>query len=362
MKTYIFLILTISILFNGCSQLNNSTPQKLTKDTQDLKPENKKLVYKTIRDEIAMYRLEGDKSYEAGHNYDAIVAYEKVNFYEGYNAISKSKINKIKETAKKISIHYYKQLKKDQKDKKKSLYDLNKIMMNNPNYKDSTKLFEKTIQERDVKIFLNDLRNTLRMELINNKNTTKNLIEINKAYLNLIKYDYKHPLAREAKNILRREYQSLIKDAKKSYKKGDLKTAEKKFTTIMSIYKDDTTAKKYILKIRMKKNIQANIKIAQKALQKKEYIKALKLSNKVLEAEPNNEKANTIKLKAQNSCNQIITKLIDNGIKNYEKKDLDRAQANFKEVLKLEPNNNTALIYTKKIQRQLETIKSLKEN
>ena len=87
----------------------------------------------------------------------------------------------------------------------------------------------------------------------------------------------------------------------------------------------------------------------------------MELSKKVLEIEPNNKKATTIKLKANDGCNQEISKLIKNGIKSYELKNLDKAQENFQEVLILEPTNNTALIYTKKIQRQLQTIKSLKD-
>ena len=241
MKFYIAVVVGISVLFSGCSQINNSTPQNLTKETKKLKPKNKKLVYKTIRDEISMYRAKGDESYEAGHNYDAITAYEKVNFYEDYDAIAKSKIDKIKKTAKDISTHYYKELKKYKKtQKKESLYALNKIMMNNPNYKDSKKLFEKLIQDREVKIFLNNLKNKLYMELLNNDNSTKDLININKAYSELIKYDYKNPLAKEAKDILKKNYKPLIEDAKNSYNKGDLKIATKKFKTIKSIYKNDT--------------------------------------------------------------------------------------------------------------------------
>jgi len=362
MKFYIILILSILIFFTGCSQLNNSTPKTVIKETQKLKPENKKLIYKTIRDEISMYKLRGDKNYKAGYNYDALLAYEKVNFYEGYDAIPISKIDKINKQARQISKNNYRKLKKyNKKDKKRILLTLNKIMMNNPNYKDTTELFENIREDRKIKIFLNKLKNTLNMEIINNKSTTNNLIKINKAYENLIKYDYKNPLAEKARNILEKGHQDLIQDAKNSYNKGDLNIAKRKFTTISSIYKDDNTTSRYLLKIKTKQNIKSNLQTAKKALKEKNYIKAMEFSNKIIEVERNNEEANTIKLKAQNGCNQEISKLIHRGIKSYEQKNLDKAKNNFQEVLILEPNNNTALIYTKKIQRQLQTIKSLEE-
>ena len=43
----------------------------------------------------------------------------------------------------------------------------------------------------------------------------------------------------------------------------------------------------------------------------------------------------------------------------YEKKQLKKALEVFKDVLKTNPQNDTSLIYIKKIQMQLKTIKSL---
>ncbi len=362
MNVYIYFVIIIAILFDGCTNTTQIEPTtNLQKETQNLKPVDKKLVYRTIQNEINLYNKMGDDNYEEGHNYAAIVAYEKVNFYEGYYAIPRSKLDKIKKTAKETAIHCYKQLKTYKKAlKRKKLYTLNKIIMNDPNYKDSKKLYEKIMQDREIKIFLNNLRNTLHMKLINNHNTTKNLIDINKAYSNLIKYDYKNHLAKEAKEVLKKEYQPLLNDAKTSYNKGNLNTAKKKFTIITTIYKNDKTAKNYLLKIKTKQSIKSDIKTAKKALHQHNYIKALKFSNKIIKIEPSNKEAKTIRLKAKNGCNAKISKLIHAGIKNYELKNLDEAQKDFKEVLKLDPSNNTSLIYTKKIQRQLQTIKSLK--
>ena len=51
--------------------------------------------------------------------------------------------------------------------------------------------------------------------------------------------------------------------------------------------------------------------------------------------------------------------MIKVGAKQYFNKDLDGAKKSFEEVLKLDPENSVSLIYSKKIENQLTTIKSL---
>jgi len=359
MKIYIILI-TI-FFFSGCSKFTQESTIKLQKETQNLKPIDKKLVYRTIKKEIDIYHKIGDENYKAGYNYDALIAYEKVNFYEGYDAIPKSKLDKIKKDAKTTTKYYYKKLKEYKaKDKKQRLYILNKIIMNNPDYKDSKKLFEDILQDNEIKTFLHTLQDTLYMELLNNKNSTKNLIKINKTYLTLIKYNYKDKIAKKAKKVLKERYDFLLKKAINNYKKGNLTLAKKEFTNLTTIYKHQNTTRNYLLKIKTKQNIRSKIKLAKKALANKNYIEAIKLTDEIIKIEPKNKEVKKIRLKAKNSSNKEIQKLIHNGIKYYELKNLDEAQKSFKKVLKLESDNNTALIYTKKIHRQLQTIRSLK--
>lgn len=360
MKIYLILIFTTLIFFSGCSKLLINSQTDLPTDTQNLAPVEKRFIYQTIQNEINIYYKNGNEYYKDGYNYDAIIAYERVNFYKGYNYIPIKKINKIKLIAKKNSIHHYKELKKCKKKyKKERLHQLNKIVMNDPNYKDSSKHLKKLKEDREIKIFLNSLQNSLNMAILSNKNTTNTLKSINQKSTKLIKYDYRNPLIHKAKHILKKEYKVLMKDAVKTYNKGNINSAKKKFKAILSIYQTSTKSDRYLLKIKRKQDIQLNLNRAQKALNKKEYFKALKLTRQVLKIDFNNKKAKSIKHEVQDECNKQISKLIYQGIINYDKKNLNKAQKNFQEVLKIDPNNNTALIYTKKIEMQLKTIKSL---
>ena len=352
-------IIMIFIL-SGCTNLNTSSPKKLQKNVQNLKPQDKKLIYRTIKKEIAQLKHYGDENYEDGYYYNAITAYEKVNFYEGKDVIPASKINHIKKIAKEKSIKNYKKLKEHtKKDKKQTLSILNQITMYNPNYKDTKQLMKEVKKDREIQIFLNKLTSELYSKIANNKNTINDLLEISKAYKELVKYDYQNPSLKQAKETLKKEHKNLINEAKRSYNQGNLNTAKKKFTTITLIYKDDKTAKRYLYKIKNRKNINTNLKNAKRALDKRDYTKAIALSKQILKIEPNNKKAKEIKIQAKKDCNKEVSKLISDGIKNYGQKNLDKAQKNFQRVLKLKPDNSTALIYTKKIHRQLQTIKSL---
>jgi len=360
-KQTIFLCAIISI-FSGCTNKTSTVkpePCNIKKETQKLKTTDKKTIYQTIKQEIHKYKKEGDKAYKKGYYSDALQYYKKVNFYENTPVISKSKITYIKQKADKKSKRNYNKLKYCT-NKKQKLSILNTIMMNNPEYKDSKKLLKKIKDDREIKIFLNHLQNDLYMKIANYQNTTKELKNINTAYKRVVKYDYQNKIAKESEVFLHQEWEKLIKEAKENYEKNHLKTASREFKTISSIYKDDKVSRDYLRKTKAKQNIKTNLIKAQNALNKQHYIEAIELSKTVLDIAPKNEKANTIKLQAQNGCNIEISKLIDSGMKKYEQKNLDGAKHDFVEVLKLDPHNNTSAIYIQKIQRQLKTIKSLK--
>ena len=112
-------------------------------------------------------------------------------------------------------------------------------------------------------------------------------------------------------------------------------------------------------KIKITKEKQLNLRLAKKALKNARYIESIKYANKVLNIDHKNTKAKEIKRVANIESKKRVTELIIIGKRQYNNKDLDKANQSFKEALDIDPHNNTSLIYAKKIHRQLDTIKSL---
>lgn len=364
-------ILTTSLLtlmfFSGCIEQGTNQPEPkteivlLSQKVQELNAHDKQLIYRSIQDEINRFSEIGDEAYEAGYNYDAITSYELVNFYEGYNTVPLSKIKKIKKSAKSKSIYHYKQaLLYSQKDKKRALTEFNQVMMNDPKYKDAKKRLNELRSNRDIKIFINSTENSLQMQMLNNSGNIKDLKNINNSLHALLKYDYKNETAIKAKSTLKEYHKVHLENAISAYNKGELSTAKTKFNSILSIYKKDQTSINYLEKIKVRNSKNFNMKLAQGSLKKKEYMSSIKYAKKVLKVEPKNKKAKNIIAVAKKESKKEVANLIYIGKRQYNKKSLDKAKDSFNAVLHLEPFNNTALIYSKKIERQLQTIKSLR--
>jgi len=358
-------LLTLFLL-TGCIEYSQNKPEPkteivlLSQKVQELNSHDKQLIYRSIQDEINLHNEKGDEAYEAGYNSDAIIAYELVNFYEGYNTIPLSKIKEIKKTAKTKSIYHYKQaLLYEKKDNKRAVAEFNKVMINNPKYKDADERLSKLKDSRSMKIFINSMENSLQMRLLNNRGTIKDLKNINYSLNGLLKYDYKNETALKAKATLKEYHQVLIENAIDSYNKGNLYKAKVRFNSILSIYKKDQTSIDYLKKIKIKNSKKLNIKLAQNALNNREYINSIKYAQKVLNSDPKNVKAKKILIIAKKESKKEVANLLYIGKRHYSNKNLDKAQKSFNAVLKIDPYNNTSLIYSKKIERQLKTIKSL---
>ncbi|MEN4052931.1 MULTISPECIES: tetratricopeptide repeat protein [Sulfurimonas] len=368
---YTSLLFAIALLFSACVNLKQEsvTPSqkkeihviRLNKEVKELDSHDKRLIYKSIKNEISLYSQKGDEDYKNSYYHDAINAYELVNFYEGSNAISNKKIEKMKIQAKvRAKIHYknaQKYLKSD--NKRKALVELNSVMMNNPNYKNTQQLYRNLKDDRALKIYINALENALETKLINNKGSFTELKSIQNSLTNLAKYDYKNSTVQKARKLLREEKSRLLSQAIVIYKKGKLKEAKKNFTKILSIYPSDETATKYMKEIAFKQSKKHTLFLANKALQSNEYLQAIAHAKNVLQLEPKNKETKQIIRTAKNKAKEAVNKYVRDGKMYYNNKNLDQAKECFEKALKIDKTNNTSLIYHKKIQRQLHTIKSL---
>ena len=360
------LAILTTIFYSGCTEYSQPKPEKkteiilLSEQVQELDTKDKQLIYRSIQDDINKYNKDGDEAYEYGYNYDAIKAYELVNFYEGYAFISKNKISNIKKIAKvKSKSHYKKAVKYSKTDNKKAIAEFNSVMKNNPEYKDTQKRLAILNSDRDIIIYLNSLESSLHTKILNCGGTIEELRDINSKLHELLKYEYKNSVALKARDMLKEYNEVLVKSAIDIYDSGKIKKAEKRFNHILTIYKNDATSLEYLEKIKVKKSIQKNLYLAKKQLSKKEYIESIKYARNVLVLDPKNKKAKSLIKKAKVEARKKVTILVNRGKKQYNDKKLDESRESFNQALKIDPYSNAALIYSKKIDRQLETIQSL---
>ncbi|WP_457745838.1 hypothetical protein [Sulfurimonas sp.] len=367
MMTKLFLLL-LALFLSACGgyMQQEQTPQSriqiniIQKQVERLNSSDKKRIYRSIKNEIRLHKEKGDEATLAGHNYNAVNAYELVNFYEGYHAIPARKISSLRKNAKIKSRYHYKQaLKYLKKNKKRALHELNLVMMNNPHYKDAKQLLEKIKRDRTIVKFINSLKIDLEIKVSNCRGSLKDLQAINKSLKELSKYEYSNETIDKANRVLKKYNTSLLKDAIKSYKKNKLKVAKKKFSAILSIYHNDPKATIFLEKIRFKQSKKENLAQARQSLQEKRYLDAIEYANKVLLLDPKCHDAQILIQEARQEAKRAVDYFIREGKKYYNIRYLDRAKIYFEKALEIDKTNNTALIYHKKIERQLQTIKSL---
>lgn len=313
MNKYTIFLIALVLFFSGCSNY-----------VEYLSPSTKKHIYNNAKDEIQKQIDKGNISYETGYLADSITAYEIVNFYENSTVISHKKIKKIKKQIEVNSKYHYKlALEYLKKDKKRALFEFNNVIKNIPNYKDAKDYIGKLKKEPKIIRFIDSLEKSLKQALKHTKVTTSNLKKINLVYLKLKKYNLQNPLLKSTQTKILLQYTQLRDKAITLYNNGYLSTANKIFTDIKSIYKHDKIVNKYLLII---KNIQK-----EKALTKK----------------------------TDKGTKEKLSNLLSKAIKNYNNKNLNKSLEKFQEILNIYPENETALIYIKKIKMQLQTIKSL---
>jgi len=370
MNKKISINLILLFLLSGCAHLETKKEtsqaekkvniQSLNKKIEKLNHKDKRAIYQSIKKEVQNYHKLGDKEYRDKHYYNALKAYKRVNFYEGRNVITAKKLHYIEKKAQDRAIYHYKKAKLYlTKDKKRALEELNIVMMNKPQYKDTRELYKRVKNEKMMQIYLNGLKNQLDTQIANYQGSYNELNAIHKSLHQLAKYDYQNSSVNKAQNFLESQKSTLKEKAISLYKEHKLTTAKEKFKEILTLYPHDIESVKYFNKIKFKQSKQKNLILAKKMLKKKRYKKAITYATKVLRLESSNTQAQQIIDDANKKIEQEIKKGLSDGIRYYNTKHLTQAKECFEKVLKIDSTNSAALIYHKKIQRQLHTIKSL---
>lgn len=343
--------MVVSIFLGGCVLIN---PSMMTQ-------ENKRVVYKSIQNEIEEYKIQGEEFYTTGYYADAAKAYEMVNFYEERAVIPLSKIHSIRLKAIDNSNFHYKQAKKYLgHDTQKALIELNKMIRNNPEHIEGKALLESVKKEPKIQLILKQKEEALRQALAQDTNKIEILKKIDLALKDLSTYDEMNPLVVETKKMMKGKREVLVNEAISLYYQGSLSLAEKKFQELHAIYPYDPVCKKYLAQISTKIQFKEIMLQAKKAFQEEDYILVLSLCEKAIQYEPNNIEASQLSKNAKEQYTKQIPKLIQTGKNFYNKKDFQNAYSAFQSVLLLDARNDIALAYIKKINQQLQTIKSLR--
>ncbi len=372
----LFFILPLLVFFSACSSIQEKIEvpkkkkekkekkenhvKKLKKEVKKLNSHDKRLIYKSIKNEINLHKKKGDEDYKSGYFYDAIKSYKLVNFYEGYYAIPKSTLAYLQSKSKiRAKTHYIKAQKYISTNNKKALMELNTVLMNDPEYKNTKKLYDEIRDYRDIKIYIDMLENQLTEKSINYNGQYKELKSIQNSINTLAKYDYKNSALQKAKNILKEVKGILMKDAIKLYEAKKYEASKKQFLFILTLYENDKKALSYMERINFKESKKHNLYLAKKFLDEDKYLLCIKYAKKVLQLEHTNPEAIEIVKKAKINAQKAVERFVKEGKRYYNTKNLDKAKVSFEKALAIDKTDNTSLIYHKRIERQLQTIKSL---
>ncbi len=359
----ISIFLTSIILFVGCTSAEVSPKKKTTKkelsslnkQVTDLDDKSKQQIYHTIKEDIKSYKEKGDKALSFEYYAEAIKAYEMVNFYEAKEVVSLKKIKKI--ALSNSAMHYKKALKYKNKDTKKFIIELNQVMINDTEYKDSKVLLNKA--KTDMWEFFKTKEDKLYKKLRINSGSLKDLKALRVLANDLRQYEYNNNNVVQADKELQKYYKIFLDDARDNYKKGNYKQAKKGFEGLLSLNKKDAVAKQYLKKMRVVTKQEINMNQAKKALENSQYKEAIVYAKKVLRVDDGNTQAKKIIEQAKNKRKERVKHYLSKGKMEYKNKDLDKAKESFEKVLGCESSNAEALVYYNKISRQLQTISNL---
>ena len=346
------IFLLIAFVLSGCNGMFLSSA---------LTPEQKRMVYSSVHDEIVHRSEQGELHYVQGHYAAAVEDFEAVNFYEGRAVIPLNRIKRIAEKAEERSAYYYERgMRVRESDKKQALIEFNRLICYDPKYKDGKEQYESLKQEKEIRLLFSRLEADLETKLKKNLQTSFALKSLNQAHDTLAQYDHFNPLVIKAEELLANQRKTQLGKAIALVENQKYDEAKDQLEVLAQIYPNEPTAQKYIDQINTKHELQKRVKLAQNALEQKDYRLAMKYASKVLEMEPSNKEGQTILDIATKKYSQAIPELVAKGISYYNKQEMENALVVFQAVLDVDANNTTSIVYIKKIKQQLRTIKSLK--
>ena len=147
---------------------------------------------------------------------------------------------------------------------------------------------------------------------------------------------------------------SLFEAGRAHFLRGEYQSALEKFDIVLRIRPDDHRSLAYRDKTlqRMTSDASTAFNAAQKAMQRKDYLAAVTQANRGLAMQPENAEGKTLRQEALKELEKEIRQLLENGASLLERNDFNGAEAQFRKVIQLDPDNTSATTGLAKISQQ----------
>jgi len=243
---------------------------------------------------------------------------------------------------------YYKQ-----RNFSRATQEFNNALTFNPNHEEAKEYLEKTVIEiesnnRLIDQYLREAKNyEQKRQYVRASISYRKILEIDNSY------QYARNRLAYLDNHIRREIDDKFQRAKRLYDRMDYSEAIGLFNEILSIDPDHRPSKNYLRRATDKifSLAEQHYQRAQNFFHQKKWDIVLQECNLTLTLNPDHAAAK--ELQQTSLANISIDKLLDKSLRYYERGDYLNARSTFRQVLKKEPDNATAQSYLNRIETEL---------
>jgi len=407
-KIYFFGPLLISlyiILASGCTMLRY--------DSASLPEETKREVYQEVAAKIQSCLDKGDMWYEKGEYFRALVNYRAASFFDTDSAWLQKRIEELNDLIVSESAKYYqKGLRLLPDDKEKALIAFNLALHSNPENYNAEKMRVSLFKDRAIRNRVKELENEVWEAISSYTASVEEILSLDKKIGRLLSFDIANKTALSAKeriDVDRNKYVGdLLSKARNLQAAGELDQAGDLYREARALSPDNPAIRKRLKDIQQQKDVNYFLSLAEYRFGRHDYRNAMEFADKALCIDPKNEDARHIISESLLMLQKVtleeakqffakrdyanalaaLRELLDNSGKNgeavslasivkenlgkemsqmlaegrslYEKKKFSKALILFRYVQEVDPQNNIASTFIKKIHNRLKTIESLR--
>lgn len=391
----------------GCARMENYAflPREMRRE-----------IYLDVTNIIEEHLEAGNDYYENGDYYDALKNYRIAVFYDDSLAEIKERVKGLEKRIATDSEKSYQQgLALLDTDRAGALKAFNRAVHINPEHEKARKEYNALLREPEFQEKLARLEEALDENFKNYNKTEEEIATLSKQVAEILALDHKNKKALAARPVLeadkRRFIYRYIEKGEQLLEAGKLDEAKESFKKAQQLAeKDNGEIREYLREIQRQKDIQYALNLAKYRLRKKDYQKAVEFAGKVLSMDARNNEAKqilsnallgqqkatldrakhyfeqrdyanalsslnhlladnangngeeTVKLMniVKEKLDKEIEQMLSEGQALYDKKEFTESLTLFEFVLQVDPENDIAKTFIKKIHSRLETIESLK--
>lgn len=287
--------------------------------------------------------------------YEAGLGFFYVWVYSNGSKVAEEYLNKIREFKLKKLAEYIALAKKNEKNKDiiTAASYWGKVLKIDPKNKEAKEFFEKNkeVIKKEIQKYLENAKKALEK---------KNFDEAEKLYKSVLLFD---PNNIEAKNGLEKVSEERKKTAtyyfnkgKEAFDKKDYSTATKYFKLALDLGYDKKAIKPYLDKIDIILNIEKYYQSCLTAFNNKDYFTAEDFAKKVINLDPNYKDINDLYTKIKNGIESILLSWYNQAVELYNQKAYDKALELFQKIAKYNPNYKDVQSYIQSCQAKLQAL------